>query len=97
MKHNMGRVDRLVRAFVAAPLLIVFGFVFGTGSVLGVVAFVLAGIMVATAAVGYCPGYVPFGISTRGAVARHPVPATAGGRGWSASARERREPAVPRG
>lgn len=97
MRRNMGKVDRLVRAFVAAPLLIVFGFVFGTGSVLGVVAFAVAGVMLATAAVGYCPGYVPFGISTRGAVATHPVSASAGGRGWSDSASERREPAVPRG
>ena len=71
MKHNMGTVDRLVRAFVAAPLLLVFGFAFGAGSVLGVVAFVLAGIMLATAAVGYCPAYIPFGIDTRG---RTPLP-----------------------
>ena len=71
MKHNMGTVDRLVRTFVAAPLLLVLGFAFGTGSVLGVVAFVLAGIMLATAAVGYCPAYIPFGISTRGGISTH--------------------------
>jgi hypothetical protein len=71
MKHNMGTVDRLVRAFVAAPLLLVLGFVFGTGSVLDVVAFVLAGIMLATAAVGYCPAYIPFGISTHGGTSTH--------------------------
>jgi hypothetical protein len=71
MKHNMGTVDRLVRALVAAPLLIVLGFVLGTGSVLGIVAFVLAGIMLTTAAVGYCPAYVPFGISTRGGISTH--------------------------
>ena len=71
MKRNMGTVDRLVRAFVAVPLLIVLGFVFGTGSVLGIVAFVLAAVMLATAAVGYCPAYIPFGMSTRGGVSTH--------------------------
>jgi hypothetical protein len=71
MKHNMGTADRLVRAFVAAPLLIVLGFVLGAGSALGMVAFVLMGIMLATAAVGFCPAYLPFGISTRGGISTH--------------------------
>jgi hypothetical protein len=67
----MGTLDRAVRALVAAPVLIVLGFVLGTGTVLGVVAFVLAGIMLATAAVGFCPAYVPLGISTRGGISTH--------------------------
>jgi hypothetical protein len=71
MKHNMGTADRLFRAVVAAPLLIVLGFAFGAGSVLGVVAFVLTGIMLVTAAVGFCPAYIPFGISTRGGISTH--------------------------
>ena len=71
MKHNRRTVDRLPRAFVAAPLLLVLGFAFGNGSVLGVVAFLSAGIMLATAAVGYCPAYIPFGISTRGGISTH--------------------------
>ena len=70
MKHNMGTVDRLLRAIVG-PVLIVLGLVFGAGSVPGVVAFVLAGIALVTAAVGVCPGYIPFGISTRGGVSTH--------------------------
>ena len=71
MKRNMGTVDRLVRAFVAAPVLIVIGFVLGAGSLFGIVAFVVAGVMLATAALGFCPGYVPFGLSTRGGVSTH--------------------------
>jgi hypothetical protein len=67
----MGTVDRLVRALVAAPLLLRLGFAVATGSPLGTVAFVLAGIMLATAAVGYCPAYIPFGISTRGCISTH--------------------------
>ena len=71
MKHNMGAVDRLVRAFVAAPALIVVGFVLGVGSLFGILAFVVAGVMLATAALGFCPGYIPFGLSTRGGISTH--------------------------
>ncbi|HET6950635.1 MAG TPA: DUF2892 domain-containing protein [Acidimicrobiales bacterium] len=71
MKRNMGTVDRLVRAFVAAPVLIVVGFALGAGSLLGIVAFVVAGVMLATAALGFCPGYIPFGLSTRGGISTH--------------------------
>ena len=70
MKQNMGTVDRLLRAFVAAPALILVGLFFGW-SVLGVAAFVVAGIMLTTSATGFCPGYVPFGIATRGGISTH--------------------------
>jgi len=72
MKHNMGSVDRLFRAFVVAPVLIVLSVVvFGVGSVLGIVALVFAGVMLLTSAVGFCPAYTPFGLSTRGGVSTH--------------------------
>lgn len=72
MKRNMGSVDRLVRAFVVAPVLIVLSvMVFDVGSVLGVVALVVAGVMLVTAAVGFCPAYTPFGLSTRGGISTH--------------------------
>lgn len=65
MKHNMGTADRALRAFVAAPLLAVLGLaVLEAGSVLSVVALVLAAVMVATSAVGFCPLYSLLGIST---------------------------------
>jgi hypothetical protein len=70
MKKNMGTVDRLLRAFVG-PVLIVLGFALGPGTIPGVVAFVLAGIALVTAAVGVCPAYIPFGISTRGGISLH--------------------------
>lgn len=66
MKHNMGILDRVLRTFVVAPVLIVISLVvFGVGSVLGIVALAFAGVMLATSAVGFCPLYTPFGISTR--------------------------------
>jgi DUF2892 family protein len=72
MRSNMGSVDRLLRAFIIAPVLIVLAVtVFGAGSVLGIVALVFAGVMLVTPAVGFCPAYVPFGISTRGGVSTH--------------------------
>ena len=65
MKRNMGTVDRALRTFAAARVLIVLSLaVFGIGSVLGIVALVVAGIMLTTSAVGYCRLYTPFGIST---------------------------------
>jgi hypothetical protein len=70
MKRNMGTVDRLLRAFFAAPVLVLVGLLVGW-SVLGVAAFVFAGVMLATAASGFCPAYVPFGISTRGGISTH--------------------------
>lgn len=68
MKRNMGTIDRLLRATVVGPVLILLGFSLGAGSIPGLVAFALAGIALVTAAVGVCPGYIPLGISTRGGV-----------------------------
>ena len=64
MTRNMGTWDRGLRAFVVAPAAIVVAFILGAGSVGGVILFVVAGIMLATAAHGYCPTYTVVGIST---------------------------------
>jgi hypothetical protein len=64
MTRNMGRWDRLIRAFLVAPLLIVAAVAVGVGSILGIVLLVLAGVMLATSAVGYCPLYRLVGLST---------------------------------
>ena len=64
MPCNMGKFDRGLRAFVVAPIAIVVGFVIGAGSLGGVILFVVAGIMLATAATGFCPTYTAVGIST---------------------------------
>ena len=72
MKQNMGTVDRLLRTFVIAPVLIVLSVVvFGVGSVLGIVALVLATVMVVTPAVGFCPTYTLFGLDTHGGISTH--------------------------
>ncbi|MFN8020535.1 MAG: DUF2892 domain-containing protein [Acidimicrobiales bacterium] len=63
MKKNVGSTDRLVR-FVVAAVALVLSLVVGVGSVGGLVLLVVAVIMAFTGAVGTCPLYLPFGIST---------------------------------
>lgn len=65
MTRNMGILDRSLRAFVIAPVAIAVAFIVSTGSVAGVVLFVVAGIALATGATGVCPTYTLLGISTR--------------------------------
>jgi hypothetical protein len=63
MVRNEGNLDRILRALVGALLLLawIVGWTTGTlALVLGVVGVVL----VATAAVGFCPLYRVFGLST---------------------------------
>jgi len=64
MKQNMGTADRLIRLLVAAPALLVLAYLVGFASVVGVIATVLAAVMVATAAMGFCPLYAPFHLRT---------------------------------
>jgi Inner membrane protein YgaP-like, transmembrane domain len=64
MNVNMGVLDRTLRALVVAPVAIVLAFVFGAASIAGVILFVVAGIMLATSVVGFCPTYTVLGIST---------------------------------
>jgi hypothetical protein len=64
MKKNMGAADRVVRILVAIGVAALYL----TGTISGVVAIVLgvvAAVFLATGAAGFCPGYVPLGISTR--------------------------------
>ena len=65
MNKNMGSVDRKIRSFVVAPVLVIVGLLVGPGGWLAVVLYVLAAVMLATSAVGTCPLYMPFGLRTR--------------------------------
>ena len=65
MSKNMGSIDRLLRAFVVAQAAIVVAVVVGVGSVVGIVLLAIAAIMLATAAVVFCPLYKPFKIYTQ--------------------------------
>jgi Protein of unknown function (DUF2892) len=61
---NMGAYDRGLRAFVIAPAAIVVAFILGAGTLGGIILFVVAGIMLASAATAFCPTYILVGIST---------------------------------
>jgi uncharacterized membrane protein YkgB len=64
MKQNMGTIDRVVRLLVV----VVIAALFYAGKLSGLAATLLGIVAVAfliTSIVGWCPGYLPFGISTR--------------------------------
>jgi hypothetical protein len=64
MKANIGLLDRLVRIGLVALVAVLFL----TGQLSAVAAIVLGALAVlflVTSAVGVCPLYLPFGISTR--------------------------------
>jgi len=65
MKKNVGTVDRAIRgiAGIAAILAFAMGMLQGT---LGIVALVVGIVLIATAALSWCPPYSLLGISTRG-------------------------------
>jgi hypothetical protein len=63
MHTNESTLDRAIRLVVAVAAA-VLAFVTGAGSALGIVLLVVAAIMLVTAAVGFCPLYRVFGIST---------------------------------
>ena len=65
MKINIGSVDRKLRAFVVAPVLVVVGLVVGPAGLLAIVAYALAGVMLATSAMSFCPLYALLGLRTR--------------------------------
>jgi len=64
MKQNMGTIDRILRAVIA----IVIGVLYFTGTITGTIGTILALVAViflATSAIGFCPLYFPFKISTK--------------------------------
>ncbi|QYA24666.1 DUF2892 domain-containing protein [Gramella sp. MT6] len=63
MKKNMGKTDKIIRLLIAVALLIIYanGMVEGT---LGIIFLVLAGILVLTSMMSFCPLYSPFDIHT---------------------------------
>lgn len=64
MARNMGTLDRLARALVVAPVAIVIGVLVGPASVVSIVLYAVAAIMLGTSLVGSCPLYAPLGVST---------------------------------
>lgn len=63
---NVGPIDRTIRLVIGLVALVAaFAFLdVQTGSITGVIAAVLGVIMLGTAALGMCPLYLPFKLST---------------------------------
>ncbi|GAB4135154.1 MAG: hypothetical protein Fur0041_09020 [Bacteroidia bacterium] len=63
MKQNVGNIDRIIRLVLAAVLIGLYFAGITTGTT-GMIGLVLGGVFAITAIVGFCPLYLPFGIST---------------------------------
>ena len=65
MTRNLGSTERLVRAAVVAPAAILLALlVFEPGSVLGVIALVVAFAMLATSLISWCPIWRALGLNS---------------------------------
>jgi hypothetical protein len=65
MKKNMGSVDRVIRILLAIVVIVLYL----AGNITGIAAIILgifALIFIVTSAIGFCPLYAPFKISTIG-------------------------------
>jgi Protein of unknown function (DUF2892) len=63
MKQNMGIEDRIIRLAAAAAVSVLYGL----GYISGTVAIILGIVAIAfflTSLIGWCPIYLPFGLST---------------------------------
>ncbi len=65
-KKNLGRADRMVRFVIGIALIPIGLFLLGgwQGNPDGVLVAILALAPLATSLIGFCPAYLPFGIST---------------------------------
>jgi hypothetical protein len=64
MTKNMGVMDRIIRTIVA----VILGGIFILGDISGIFAVIIAIfaiVLLITSAIGWCPLYSPFGISTK--------------------------------
>lgn len=64
MTKNMGTADRVIRTLIAVAVAVLYF----TGKISGTLAIVLGIVAIAflvTSLVGWCPSYLPFGLSTR--------------------------------
>jgi hypothetical protein len=63
MKKNLGTIDRVGR-IVIAVLFAVLYFTHVISGTLGIILLLLAVVFAATSLFGFCPLYLPFGLST---------------------------------
>jgi hypothetical protein len=64
MTKNMGTADRAIRILIALAIAVLY-FTHKISGTLAIVLEIVAIAFIVTSLVGWCPSYVPFGISTR--------------------------------
>ena len=57
MKYNVGKADRIIRVILGAGIIAIGIYLKSWWGAIGV-------ILIITAAIGWCPAYLPFGISS---------------------------------
>jgi hypothetical protein len=63
MKKNMGTIDKVIRILVAVVVVVLY-FTNVISGTLGIILLILAGVFVLTSLLGFCPLYLPIGLST---------------------------------
>ena len=68
VKQNIGRLDRTLRFIIGVALIPIGLFAVGgwQGNLIGVLVTTFALLPLVTSLTGFCPVYIPFGISTLG-------------------------------
>ena len=64
MIKNMGTIDKVIRILVAVVVVILY-FTHVISGTLAIVLLALSAIFIVTSILGFCPLYLPFGLSTR--------------------------------
>jgi zinc transporter ZupT len=64
MSSNTSKADRIIRVIIAIAA-VIGAFAVGASSVFGIILLVVAAVMLVTAAIGFCPLYRLFGLSTK--------------------------------
>ena len=65
---NMGKVDRIARAMVGLILVLIAFFI--VAGVAQIILWIIGGVLLLTAAIGFCPLYYPFHFSTKKGLSR---------------------------
>lgn len=66
MHKNMSNHDRRLRTTLVAPVAVILGILMGPASIVSIILYLVAGVMVATGATGYCPAYSLVHFDSRG-------------------------------
>lgn len=64
MKKNVGSIDKVVRFLIAAVLVVLYFTTSLKGGTLGIILLIVAGIMVLTSLISFCPLYTIFGCNS---------------------------------